>query len=306
MAVRIPPGVPPGASFVFEIPEGRPPPMGIPVSVGGGGAGQMTVGTTLPPAKKFAECPISYEPLCNAPVGVFVDSRGARVSGHYYSLAAAQEWLASGNGMCPMTRRPVASVMAIPDVRTDPEGWFSAVDVDRNNHLSRSEAIEAIKAQFPVDVAALDAAVSDPQHWLWQQWDSNGSGTLERNELLDKPQGLVASVQTLFAPPAGGPYGGVGGGTPPDISDKLAWFDYWDSPAGGGDSSGALDREEVLRGLLKTLRITSEPSRVQQMRSTLDAIWGIFDTDGSGTIERREFTQADGLADTIAATLAQG
>ena len=126
MAVRIPPGVPPGASFVFEIPEGRPPPMGIPVSVGGGGAGQMTVGTTLPPAKKFAECPISYEPLCNAPVGVFVDSRGARVSGHYYSLAAAQEWLASGNGMCPMTRRPVASVMAIPDVRTDPEGWFSA------------------------------------------------------------------------------------------------------------------------------------------------------------------------------------
>ena len=40
------------------------------------------------------------------------------------------------------------------------------------------------------------------------------------------------------------------------------------------------------------------------MRSTLTSIWGIFDTDGSGQIERQEFLQADGLADTIAATVA--
>ena len=40
------------------------------------------------------------------------------------------------------------------------------------------------------------------------------------------------------------------------------------------------------------------------MRNTLTSIWGIFDTDGSGEIERSEFLQADGLADTIVATVA--
>ena len=79
----------------------------------------------------------------------------------------------------------------------------------------------------------------------------------------------------------------------------------WDSPAGGGDGNGVLDREEVVRALVKTLRLSTDAASVQQMRSTIDAIWGIFDTDGSGTTERREFLQADGLADTIVATLGQ-
>ena len=60
-----------------------------------------------------------------------------------------------------------------------------------------------------------------------------------------------------------------------------------------------------MRALVKTLRLSTDAASVQQMRSTIDAIWGIFDTDGSGTTERREFLQADGLADTIVATLGQ-
>jgi len=67
----------------------------------------------------------------------------------------------------------------------------------------------------------------------------------------------------------------------------------------------------VVRGLLKTLHSTASPARVTparvtELRATIEAVWGIFDTDGSGTIERAEFLQADGLADTIVATLAQG
>jgi len=158
-----------------------------------------------------------------------------------------------------------------------------------------------------VDVAALDAAVSDHRHWLWEQWDIDGSGTLERNELLAKPQGLVLSVQTLFAPPKPAHPSAA----PPPITNKEAWFDYWDSREAGGDGNGALDKEEVVRGLLKTLHSTASPARVTparvtELRATIEAVWGIFDTDGFGTIERAEFLQADGLADTIVATLAQG
>jgi len=296
LSVVVPPGVPPGADFVFEAPASAPagmPPPTVSVSV------EVPMGLPLSAAQKFAECPICFEPLHAAPVGFFLDSSGRRVSTHYFNLAAAQQWLASGNGACPLTRKRIAQVKAVPDVRTDPDGWFSAVDVDHNNQLSRSEAMEALKAQFALDIAALDQAVADPNHWMWQQWDIDRSGTLERHELLAKPSGLVASLPQLFAPPAQAQPGAV-----PDISSRDAWFGFWDSPAAGGDGNGTLDKAEVTRALVKTLRLSSDPSSVQQMRDTLDAIWGVFDTDGSGTTERREFLQADGLADTIVATLA--
>ena len=84
--------------------------------------------------------------------------------------------------------------------------------------------------------------------------------------------------------------------------DKEAWYAYWDE-----DGSGSLEKEEVVRALLKTLKITADQARVQQMRSTVDAIWPIFDSDGSGSIERDEFLlPGDGLADMILATLQHG
>ena len=123
-----------------------------------------------------AECPICFEPLCAAPVGVFLGPDGKRTSQHFFNLAAAREWLNSGTGQCPLTRKAIRQVLEVPDIRTDPEGWFRAVDVDGDNKLSRMEVIECLKAQLPVDVAALDAAALDPSHWMWQQWDSDGSG----------------------------------------------------------------------------------------------------------------------------------
>ena len=66
---------------------------------------------------------------------------------------------------------------------------------------------------------------------------------------------------------------------------------YWDE-----DENGSLDKEEVTRALLKTLGLTSDQERVQQMRAAVEAIWPIFDTDGSQSIDRDEFLKAgDGL-----------
>ena len=38
------------------------------------------------------------------------------------------------------------------------------------------------------------------------------------------------------------------------------------------------------------------------MRGIVGAVWGIFDPDGSGAIDRQEFLMSDGLAETIVAS----
>lgn len=240
-------------------------------------------------ALQHAECPICFEPLCRGEIGVFLDATGQRVSKHFYNLAAAREMLANGIITCPLTRRPIHSVQKVPDIRSDPDGWFGTVDVDGNGKLSHAEVVDSLKAILPVDLDAFDRAASAPG-W-WEQFDRDGSGFIERHEL---PQ-LVEHVTKVVA-------GRKNDECIPDIrTDRNAWFEYWDE-----DCSRALDKEEVVRALLKTLQLTSDPARVAQMRSTLDAIWCLFDEDGSGTVDRQEFLKAgEGLADTIIATIGE-
>lgn len=324
----IPPGVPVGGTFMVEVaapatlpqaagvpvgsvPMGLPiqqqpgapplqhPPRGPPpraaslynVLTPGGAPGAPAPTADRPTAVKHAECPICFEKLHQAPVGVFLDPQGRRVSRHFFNLAAAREWLTSGNGNCPMTRAPVASVLPVPSILEDPEGWFRACDIDGDGKLSTLEVVECLKAQLPVDNGALDTAAADRSHWMWQQWDSDRSGYIERHELLH-PQGLAAYVRSAFA------LSSAEAG-PPDVRNKDAWYEFWDE-----DHSGSLEKEEVVRALLKTLKMTSDPAAVQRMRGTIDAIWAIFDDDGSGSIEKNEFLRpGDGLADTIIATM---
>jgi len=316
--VTIPNGVAPGGSFLMEVPAPPPSvaaamqaeapvPMGLPIEMQR--AAPEAPPTTLrrsettgrpivdaaprSNAEMKAECPICFEALADGPVGVFLGPDGKRVSQHFFNLAAAEEWLRSGTGLCPLTRKRISSVLPVPDIRTHPNEWFAAVDIDGDRRLSRVEVVECLKAQLPIDGAQLDAAVADPRHWMWQQWDADGSGYIEANELL-APQGLAAYVRTAFERAA------TGGDAIPDIArDKDAWYNYWDE-----DRSGELDKEEVVRALLKTFRMTGEPAQVTMMRSAIDAIWPVFDDDGSGSIDRAEFLKPDeGLADTIIATL---
>lgn len=63
-------------------------------------------------------------------------------------------------------------------------GWFRVVDINGDGRLSRQEAVEALKAQLPTDVRALDAAVADANHPIWEQWDKDGSGYIEKSELF--------------------------------------------------------------------------------------------------------------------------
>ena len=104
----------------------------------------------------------------------------------------------------------------------------------------------------------------------------------------------------------------------PSIRRAREWFQYWDD-----DNSGQLDKQEVLRALVKTFRIGPDASgagagagagarrdfdelsrmRVLGIASMLDSIWPIFDADNSGSIDIDEFTSTDGLCDTLLATM---
>ena len=300
-------------------------------------------------AAEHAECPIIFEPLHAAPVGVFVDDAGRRVSPHFYNLEAALAHLHESSHSsdkqprCPLTRRCVSRVVRIPDVREDPVGWFSAVDFDGDGRLTKQEVVAALKVQLPLDLARLDAAVDDPRSAFsthWADWDEDCSGTVEIGEI----RRIAAMVQRCYDPsapvsatPAVSASAGTASGTsgllrgepPPDIrQSKEDWYRYWDE-----DCSGTLQKAEVVRALVKTFalsdrscccssggteggggggeaasrgRVANIRRIARSIRETVSAVWPIFDTDASGSIDREEFLgPGDGLADTIIAQVRQ-
>lgn len=251
---------------------------------------QALAGMQLTVAERHAECPISFEPLHLGRVGVFLDGRGRRVSPHFFQFKAASDWLATGSAECPMTRKPVCSVKAVPCLTEDPEGWFAACDVDGNGRLSRREVVEGLKAQLPLDNVALEHFVHDDG--AWRCWDTDGSGAIEFAEIVSGDRGLLSFVQATYA------RSGTDGTPVPDIRlDREAWYRHWDM-----DGSGSLEFEEVVRAFAKTLRI--EVNGISDLRDCLRAAWPLFDVDGDGTVSTAELRRpVDGLADTVIATL---
>jgi Ca2+-binding EF-hand superfamily protein len=160
--------------------------------------------------------------------------------------------------------------------------------MDGDGRLSRKEVVEVLKAQLPIDYRRLEQESKDGS--LWRMWDSNGDGFLQQSELLGD-QGLLSYVRSVFAQT-------TFQAAPPDIkTNRMAWFRHFDE-----DFSGTLEQGEVIRALIKTLSLT--PQQQDAVCECITAIWPIFDTDGSGSIEQNEFLlPCNGLADTIIAQL---
>ena len=64
----------------------------------------------------------------------------------------------------------------------------------------------------------------------------------------------------------------------------------------------AVEKEEVVRALVKTFGLGADMPSLRNIRQIVDAVWCVFDPDGSGAVDRREFLMRDGLADTIVAS----
>jgi len=210
-----------------------------------------------------------------------------RSCAHFFHLACANE-LRVHHSQCPICRAPFNGVLPVPSPGEDPDGWFAAVDVDGDGRLSPSEVLEALRAQIRCDWHAIERQLPK----MWRKWDINGDGYVEKNELVSRG-GLIEYVTKHFPkrtererPP------------PPSIARAPnEWFEYWDE-----DDSGELEKEEVVRALIKTFGLGQDMPSLRNIRAIVDAVWCVFDPDGSGAVDRREFLMRDGLADTIVAS----
>ena len=77
------------------------------------------------------------------------------------------------------------------------------------------------------------------------------------------------------------------------------WFKFWDE-----DDSGTLEKDEVVRALIKSFNIQDDVAHIQDVRSVVENIWCVFDTSNSGGIDLTEFLVKDGLGDSIMAAFA--
>merc|ERR550514_2335173 len=117
---------------------------------------------------------------------------------------------------------------------------------------------------------------------------------ISKAEFLDPDRGLLAHIRREFyQDPAARASEAI-----PDIrEDKNKWFEHFDY-----DGNGTLEQDEIVRALIKTFKL-SDDRTAEQIGSVVAAVWPIFDTDGSGEIDKREFACSDGLADSIIASM---
>jgi len=72
-------------------------------------------------------------------------------------------------------------------------------------------------------------------------------------------------------------------------------FDHFDV-----DRGGSLSQEEVIRGLFSTFHVTTA-SEQQSIRDSIFNTWCLFDMDNSGSIDKKEFLMAGGMAESLIA-----
>jgi len=235
-------------------------------------------------AEENGECPICYYDWQAKPACVLMRVDGKRTCRHFLHKECVEKMaVESKNKSCPLCRQPWHTLKVVPDCDTDPLGWFSCVDYDQNGRLSKTEVMDVLGILLNVDNKALEKNIET----LWAYWDPDGSGDVDYNECCGKA-GLIQYVKQHFAKARGKP--------PPALSPSTReeFFTYWDE-----DGNGTLEKEEIVRAVIKTLRL--ETSKIRAVKEYLDNIWAFIDPDNSGEIDLQEFIQRDGLGEMLIA-----
>jgi len=238
-------------------------------------------------ADEYAECSVCFEPLCSEACSMLL-CRGQRSCRHLIHTRCAEQLQDFHlQSFCPECRTPFDALTPLPRLENDDaQTWFDAVDANADGRLSQVEVLDMLKVQYKLDWRRLAAAIEEN----WHLWDKSASGDLSYDELVAEG-GLLeyvtgAEVEEVFYTPQS---------MPPPIYETHQWFRHWDT-----DRNGSLDRQEVLRAMLKTFGIgAGQWNRAAAMRETLDIAWRCFDVDGSESISLDEFTMPNGLGETL-------
>jgi hypothetical protein len=226
---------------------------------------------------------------------------------------------------CPTCDVAFASIKPVPSVAVDPKGWFAAVDTDGNGTLDKEEAFAALASSLPAAPGTLDKTstetLKEKVEEKWKEWDPNGDGKITCAEVMVAVSGLRDFVVEKLKEAAPKP-GDVYALPPPQLPDELpgrvskdaynaykaqkeAWYHHWDK-----DNNNSLDKEEVVRAIVKTFDLSSDDlPTIQNVRNYLEGVWCIWDEDGNNVIDCEEFMQEEdedhsgGLGDTLIASL---
>lgn len=232
------------------------------------------------------ECPICFQELSAKPTACFCDRTGKQVCSHHCHADCARS--ISRPAHCPICSKPFADIQPIPSLNVDVRAWFDHIDKDHSGYLHYQEIIDGLKEQVDLDWQRVESDVDR----LWATWDKDRNGKVSFEEFAHPTTGVAAYLSKHYRP--------TPRADPPDITkDKGAWFRYWDE-----DNSGSLDKDEVLRALIKTFRAYHISH--DTIREIVSVIWPIFDVDGSGKIDMHEFCAPDNLGDTLVAQLGFG
>ena len=240
-------------------------------------------------AIEHQECAMCLYPLFQQPVCFLVEG-GRRVCRHPYHKGCVDlpvSVFQGGERRCPICRKGFSEVLDLPNPESDPRGFFSAIDCDRSGCLSREEVMDGLKACLDLDWRTIDRSIDA----LWSTWDSDSSDSISFDEMTRPHSGLLAFVKRNYP---GSPQDRLR--EPPDIRQRpREWFSFWDENA-----NGSLSKSEIIRALVKTFRTDN----VHTITECVEAVFPLFDPDGSGEVDVNEFTMRDGLCDTIIASVA--
>ncbi|KAH9245974.1 hypothetical protein BASA81_016515 [Batrachochytrium salamandrivorans] len=210
--------------------------------------------------------------------------QGKRTCRHYLHVKCAEMLINSGHNNCPTCRAKFDSLEPVPNLETDPRRWFQLVDFDGNGQLSKSEVLDLVKTFLGgMEVSKLEQEFD----LFWRRWDRNGDGEISFAELCDPNTGLMADFKHKFQRPTG--FKQLGESPKLSVGAMVQWFEYWDQ-----DGNGSLDKDEVIRALIKTFSLSSDLYKVNELRDTVNNIWGAFDFDGSGNLPARVCTEGGG------------
>lgn len=245
-------------------------------------------------AKAF-ECPVCYFELFKFPTGV-IRLHSRRCCGHYFHKECATYLLKAVKGSgedatCPLCGVSFSEVKLMPDLVESPRDWFAVCDVDFGGELDCYEVVEALGCVLPVNRHKLEKNVK--AHW--HEWDPDGDGTITLQEFIAPTRGLkdwlMSNLQMLKADSVPKP-----SSVPSIDRNPREWFHYWDR-----DSSGSLEKDEVVRALIRTFCRDENGSpylpAAHDMREISSSLWQSLGYSPFDAVSFEEFVRPYGLLD---------